>query len=60
MGRYLEGFKNDSKQKFTWRKLLPDQKQARLGLSVVCEDMFAVVSDSNIVPTYRTDHSALL
>ena len=51
---------NDTKKKFTWRRLIPDRKQARLDFFIVSEDMFTLVHDSDIVPGYRTDHSGII
>ena len=51
---------NDTKKKFTWRRLIPDRKQARLDFFIVTEDMFTLVHDSDIVPGYRTDHSGII
>ena len=48
------------KKKFTWRRLIPDRKQARLDFFIVSEDMFTLVHDSDIVPGYRTDHSGII
>ena len=51
---------NDTKKKFTWRRLIPDRKQARLDFFIVSEDMFTLFHDSDIVPGYRTDHSGII
>ena len=37
--------------------LNPTKKQARLDYFLVSESIFSFVTDSDIVPGYRTDHS---
>ncbi|RUA04563.1 MAG: hypothetical protein DSY43_06055, partial [Gammaproteobacteria bacterium] len=44
---------------FTWRKKTP-RKQARLDFFLTTEDMMSYITDSKIMPGYKTDHSAIL
>lgn len=50
----------DTKRAFTWRRLNPERKQARLDYFLISEDIFQFVYDSDIVPGYRTDHSGII
>lgn len=51
---------NQGKRVFTWRKINPEIKQARLDYFLVSEETFQYVSDCEILPGYRTDHSGVL
>ena len=43
---------------FTWRKKNP-RKQARLDFFLVTEDVMTYITESKIIPGYKTDHSAV-
>ena len=45
---------------YTWRRLNPTKKQARLDYVLVSDPLFSFVVDSDIVPGYRTDHSGFI
>lgn len=47
-------------KKYTWRRLNPIKKQARLDFFLIHESIFQYVTDSDIIPGYRTDHSAII
>jgi exonuclease III len=49
---------NPTVRQFTWRKKTP-LKQARLDFFLLSEELLAMVNHSDIVPGYRTDHSAI-
>ena len=51
---------NDDTRKYTWRRLNPTKKQARLDYVLVSEPIFSFVTDSDIVPGYRTDYSGII
>ena len=51
---------NDDKRGFTWRKLNPEKKQARLDYFLINFDIFVHLDDCQIVPGYRSDHSGVL
>ena len=51
---------NDDTRKYTWRRLNPTKKQAILDYFLVSEPIFSFVTDSDIVPGYRTDHSGII
>ena len=46
-------------RKYTWRRLNPTIKQARLDYFPVSENMSQYVVDAEIIPGYRTDHSGI-
>ena len=46
-------------RKYTWRQPNPI-RQSRLDYYLVSEDIFSLMKNTNIVPGYRTDHSAIL
>ena len=50
-------FQQDDK-KFTWRKTNPI-KQSRLDFFLVSDTILHSITDSNILPGYRTDHSII-
>ena len=50
---------NDDSRKYTWRRLNPVIKQARLDFYLISENMFQFVTDTQIIPGYRTDHSGI-
>lgn len=45
---------------FTWRRLIPEKKQARLDFFLVSESCFQYVDDCTVVSGYRTDHSGIV
>ena len=45
---------------FTWRKLNPVKKQARLDFFLVSEERFEFVYGNCVVSGYRTDHSGTI
>ena len=51
-------FINDDKG-FTWRRLNPEKKQARLDYFLISEETFEFTNDCKIVSGYRTDHSGI-
>ena len=50
----------ENTKKYTWRRLNPTKKQARLDHFLVSESIFSFVTHSDIVPGYRTDHSGII
>ena len=50
---------NEDSRKYTWRRLNPVIKQARLDFYLISENMFQFVTDTKIIPGYRTDHSGI-
>ena len=50
---------NENCRKYTWRRLNPTIKQARLDYFLVSENMSQYVVDAEIIPGYRTDHSGI-
>ena len=50
---------NENSRKYTWRRLNPVIKQARLDFHLISENMFQFVTDAKIIPGYRTDHSGI-
>ena len=50
----------DEKKEFTWRKLNPDRKQARLDFFLINFDVVNHLDDCQIVPGYRSDHSGVI
>ena len=50
-------FLNEEKRGFTWKRLNPEKKQARLDYFLISSDMFFFLHECEIVPGYRTDHS---
>ena len=59
---YMDAYRliNDDKKGFTWRKLNPEKKQARLDYFLINFDTFVHLDDCQIVPGYRSDHSGVL
>ena len=53
--RYL----NPYKKRYSWRKYNPLVKQARLDYFFISETLVDLVSNSDIIPGYRTDHSII-
>lgn len=45
-------------RKYTWRQCSPI-KQSRLDFFLVTEDLFSLMKNTNIIPGYKTDHSAI-
>ena len=52
-------FINDDKS-FTWRRLNPEIKQARLDFFLISEETFQIANDCKKVSGYRTDHSGII
>ena len=52
-------FINDDKG-FTWRRLNPEIKQARLDFFLISEETFQIANDCKKVSGYRTDHSGIV
>ena len=50
---------HEDTKKYTWRRLNPTKKQARLDYFLVSDPLFSFIEDSDIVPGYRTDHSGI-
>ena len=59
---YIDSYRliNDDKKGYTWRKLNPEKKQARLDYFLINFDVFVHLDDCQIVPGYRSDHSGIL
>ena len=59
--QYIDIFRfiNDDKG-FTWRRLNPEKKQARLDYFLVSEENFQYCYDCKVLPGYRTDHSGII
>ena len=53
-------FLNEEKKGFTWRRLQPDKKQARLDYFLISHFMFFFLHTCEIIPGYRSDHSGVL
>lgn len=51
---------NEDKKCFTWSRKRPERKQARLDFFLVTDMLLAFVTDTKIIPGYRTDHSAIV
>ena len=51
---------NEDTRKYTWRRLNPTKKQERLDYVLVSDSIFSFVTDSDIVPGYKTDHSDII
>ena len=49
---------NPNEKKFTWRQRTP-LRQSRIDFFLVSEDLLSLMIKSNIIPGYRTDHSAI-
>lgn len=45
---------------FTWRRLNPEKKQARLDFFLISDVNFQYFYDCKVVPGYRTDHSGII
>ena len=50
---------NENLRKYTWRRINPTPKQARLDFFFVHDSIFQYVTAANIISGYRTDHSAI-
>ena len=48
---------NGERQKFTWKVGNPIRKQARLDYFLASQSLVSVISEANIIPGYRSDHS---
>ena len=51
---------HEDEKKYTWSRLNPIKKQARLDFFLISESVFQYVIDSDIISGYRTDHSAII
>ena len=51
---------NENSKKYTWRRLNPTCKQARLDFFLVSESLSQFVFNTAIIPGYRTAHSGIL
>ena len=49
-----------SRKMYTWRRLNPTKKQARLDFYLISDTMSAFVMDTEIISGYRTDHSGII
>ena len=55
------GILNEDKKKvFTWKRLHPERKQARLDYFLISHFMFFYLHECEIIPDYRSDHSGVL
>ena len=50
---------NGEKQKFTWKVGNPARKRARLDYFIASESLIPIISETNIIPGYRSDHSMI-
>ena len=50
---------NENKKQFTWRRLNPVRKQARLDF-LISENIYQFITDTQIIPGFRTDHNAIV
>ena len=58
---YIDIFRFSSHEKgFTWKRLNPEKMQARLDFCLVSPENFQYCYDCNVLPGYRTDHSAVM
>ena len=59
--QYIDIFRfiNDDKG-FTWRRLNPEIKQARLDFFLIREENVQYCYDCKVLPGYRTDHSGII
>ena len=51
---------NEEVRKYIWRRLRPTKKQSRLDFFLVHDSIFQYVTNADIIPGYRTDHSAII
>lgn len=51
---------NEEKKQFTWRRLNPVRKQARLDFFLISDNLSPFVTDTQIIPGFRTDHNSIL
>lgn len=51
-------FKDD--KGFTWRRLNPEKKQARLDFFLISDENIQFVDDCTVISGYRTDHSGII
>ena len=51
---------NEDVRAYTWKRINPVRKQARLDYFLINETCLEYVMDTNINPVYRTDHSSIL
>ena len=51
---------NEEVRKYTWRRLRPTKKQSRLDFFLVHDRIFQYATNADIIPGYRTDHSAII
>ena len=50
---------NENKKQFTWRRLNPVRKQARLDFFLISDNLSSFVTDRQITPGFRTDHNGI-
>ena len=51
---------NEDVGAYTWKRMNPVRKQARLDYFLITETCLEYVMETNIIPGYRTDHSSIL
>ena len=51
---------NEDVRAYTWKRMNPVRKQARLDYFLINETCLEYVMETNIIPGYRTDHSSIL
>ena len=51
---------NEDVTSYTWKRINPLRKQARLDYFIINKTCLEYVMDTNINPGYRTDHSSIL
>ena len=50
---------NEDSRKYTWCRINPVIKQARLDFYLINENVYQLVTDAKIIPGYRTNHSGI-
>ena len=50
---------HENERKYTWSRRNPYPLMSRLDFFLILDDILNFVSDTNIIPGYRTDHSAI-
>ena len=51
---------NEDKIQYTWRRFIPTKNKARLDYFLVSDTIFSFVTQSAVIPGYRTDHSGII
>ena len=51
---------NENCKTFTWRRLNPVRKQARLNFFLVSETLIQFVTEAEIIAGYRTDYNGII